>query len=179
MKDGMKQIVGRYYMGPNRTRYYDTEMGFSFSDFIDDPKAVLEAEAKKIETAVKTYSQEILPESLHDKASELIKREGDKLVASAQDAAVAKLSEMASDKSVQDKAITGGVDAAAKQVSEALINIKDTYRTGGIGGLFKKYPIPFYIGGGVTGLLVLRFVMGGKKKVYVANPRKKKRKSKR
>jgi hypothetical protein len=179
-KNGMNSLVGRYYSAPNKTRYYDTELGFSLSDFIDDPKAALQAEAKKIETTVKTYSQSVLPESLHAKASELIKKEGDKLVASAKDAAVSKLSEMASDKSLQDKAITGGVQAAAEKVSSAIINIKDIYRTNGIKGLFKTYPVPFYIGGGVAGLLVLRFVMGGKKKVYVApNPtRKKKRKSK-
>lgn len=173
---------GRLYSSANKTRYYNQEMGglgFSFTDFLDDPKAALSAEVKSIETKISDYSQDVLGDKLYEKASTLIKVEGDKLVSSAQDAVIAKVGEYTSQKDVQDSAITGGVNAMATQVSQTLINVKDVYRTGGIGGLFKKYPVPFYIGGGVSALILARFVLGGKKKYVVApNPKKKTRRKK-
>lgn len=174
MKGDLKDF-GSLYSAPKKTKYYNQELGFSFSDFLDDPKATLAAEVKSVETKISDYSQDVLGDKLYDKASTLIKVEGDKLVSSAQDALIAEATDLINTKENQDSAITGGVNAAAAKVSDYIIGVKDAYRVGGIKGMFNKYPIPFYIGGGVTALIVARFVLGGRKKVYAkANPHNKK-----
>jgi len=73
-------------------------------------------------------------------------------------------------------------NAMSNAIGDTAVNINKVFQEQGIGGLFKTYPVPFYMLGGVTTLLTLRFVLGGKKKVYIprlaANPKRKKRKSK-
>lgn len=189
MKNGLSLISKASTKGFHQDQFTNEEFGFSFNDivplksFTDSAQSYLE---ENVYAPVKATATDYLGEKtvakLGDKIEEGVKKQGAQLEQQVKDAATNKLSEYAqqyaSKKDVQDSAIQTGFQAAADKMSQYAIDVKDTYRAEGVSGLFKKYPVPFYVAGGVTGLLILRFVMGGKKKVYVTAPNPRKRRKK-
>lgn len=135
-----------------------------FFDIVADPKSYIQTITQKVEASVKEKAHEYMPDELYEKASLAIKDQGVKLTDKAQTLAMNKISDYTSQKDVQDQAISSGVNAMANQISNTVINAKDIYKTGGISGLFKTYPIPFYVSGGLAGLITLRFVLGRRRK---------------
>lgn len=139
-------------------------------DILSDPKAYIQTQAQKIEEDISDYSKSQLSPELYAKASELVKKEGDKLTSQATSMLTDYASQYAAKPEVQNKAITGSIDAFANKAKELSLKVADIYRVEGIGGVYRAYPMPFYITGGVVGLLTLRFILGGRKTVYVAKP---------
>jgi hypothetical protein len=149
--------------------------GFSL---FDDLKAKVQTQVQSTIDKAKVQVTSVVGEQYTEKLGDLLEKQKDSLVQKGQDIVLAKAGDMINTKENQDSAITSGVQATAEKISQSLIDVKDTYRTSGITGLFNKYPVPFYVTGGLTALLVARFVLGGKKYVVRTNPRRKKSKKK-
>lgn len=146
-----------------------------------------------IESAVNELAEEYIPAPIKAQIDSQLKIEADKQIALATQKATTMATQLitnqTSDPEVQNKAITSTVTAAAEQASQAIINAKEAFRTGGIKGLYAKFPIPFYITGGLVGLMTVKWTLGqiGKGKVKAvlaqpkakANPRKKRKSKKR
>ena len=142
--------------------------------------------AKNIEKSVDDFSKQYIPESIKKEIDKGLKREADKAAADlkAKAAGVASnlLKQQAADPENQDKAIASTVNAGAQKVTQVSQDVADAFRSGGIGEVYKRYPMPFYIAGGLVGLITLKWglnqVGAGKAKAVLkaSNPRKKKRK---
>lgn len=158
---------------PVRTSLHENNQMGGFFDIIADPESYLKEITADIEQSVKSEAQQILPPELYEKASAAVKRTGEKLEEQATDVLSQELSKYAQDKNVQDKAITSGVSKIAENVSNTLISVKDLYGQGGIAAVYRVYPVPFWITGGVATLLTLRFVMGRRPKIVYAAPKAK------
>lgn len=143
--------------------YSDNEMGSWFEDIKASVDTSIQSTIDKAEAQVTAVAGDKFTQKIGD----ALEKQKDSLVSKATDIATAKAGQLINTKENQDTAITSGVQAAAAQISQTLIDVKDTFATSGISGLFSKYPIPFYVTGGVTSLVLLRFILGGKKKVYM------------
>lgn len=150
----------------------------SFSGLFDFQAVINKAKASvqtTIDTTKATVSEQI-GTKYTDQLGDMLEKQKDVLVQKGTDIVMAKATDVMNTKENQDAAISGGINAAAQNISNTLINVKDTFRVSGIKGLYTKYPVPFYAIGGLTALLLTRFVLGGKKYTVRANPRKKSKK---
>lgn len=164
---------------------YDNGMGFSFPDLgtiISDPKQALKSVTSQVEQSVSTKAQEILPETLYEKASTLVQKQGTRLAEDIEGKAtsyiMSKAGEYAGKKENQDTAITSGVNAMANKVSAEMIKLKDAWRAG---TFTSQYKMPLMIGGGIFGLLFFRKAITGlvTKPRTVSNPKRRKTRKKR
>jgi len=176
-----------YFQGHDDVHTKSDEWGVANPDqmgFFDFDQIIKDAEK-----AVDDWSKDILPESVKKNIDAEIKKSGEKLTAEATkkatQAAQNLLQKKASDPKVQDKAIASGIQAGAKAVEQASLDAAQAWREGGIKGVYEKFPIPFYVAGGLVGLMTLKWTLGqigaGRAKAIVKqaqNP-KKRRKTKR
>ncbi len=154
----------------NVTHGSQEQLGF-FEDFLKD-----------IEKSVDEWSKDVLPPDIKKQIDSNIKKEADKQVAKVTTVATSEaqklLAQQAAKPENQDKAITSGIQAGAKAVESAALDVADAFRTGGIGEVFKRYPIPFYVTGGLVGLMTIKWGLNqigmGKAKAVLksANPKK-------
>jgi hypothetical protein len=172
--------------------YPNNGMGDWFSDLKKNIEREVQTFTKSFESDARDFLQrntQSLPPEVRAQLEAEIKKGGaksvddlkkmaqQKMVEYAQQQAAAK----AKDPAVQNKAIEAGVEATVKQVSNALISLKDLLIKGDIKGAYKQHPMimwPPTIIGGLIGLKILvatgKFVYG-KKMPAKANPFKKKR----
>jgi hypothetical protein len=144
-----------------------------------------------IETAVNDLATEYIPENVKSQIDAQLKVEADKQVANLTNQAMVTAKNLitakTNDPETQNQAIASTVSATVEQATQTLIGVKEAFRLGGVKGLYDKYPIPFYIGGGLVGLGLVKWTLGqigkGKYKAVMsqakANPRKKRRTKKR
>jgi hypothetical protein len=157
----------------------NTHLGFSF-DVADFLKPI----SDPIEQQVKSAAQEYLTPEQYAQASSALKSGGLKLEQSIKDRGTQFLTQAAGQYAerpeVQDNAATGAIQAGADYLKGATVSMMDSWRRG---TFYKDYQTPILIAGGVAGLLMLRFVIGKKRTVFVkpakANPRRKRRAKKR
>lgn len=144
--------------------------------------------AKEAESYVNKVATEYIDPNIKAQIDAQLKIEADKAIAQATAAATAAATQLVTaqvnDPAKQNTAIASTVQATADQVSKALIDAKEAFRTGGVKALYAKYPIPFYVAGGLVGLIGVKWTLGqvgkGKYKAMAkANPRKKRKSSKR
>lgn len=169
----------------NKKQYDQQEMGSyfpvqydsnddEFGGFFDDIKSSVTTTVQKTIDSGEAKLVPYIGEAKVAKLGTMLTKQKESLVTKATDMATAKAMDLVNTKENQDSAISSGVQATAQQISAALIDIKDTYANEGIKGLFNKYPTYFYVTGGLTGLLLLKFIVGKKRTVMVksANPMK-------
>ena len=151
---------------------YDNTMGFSLSDFYQETiKPQIEVQTQALEEMVKEEAKSVLPPEIYAQGSALLNTEGarigESLEQKAKAIAMEQAEKYAQKPEVQESAIRGGITAAADKISNFAVDFNKTYQTHGFKAVFNKYPAPFYIAGGVATLITLRFILGGRKKVYV------------
>lgn len=145
----------------------DSQLGFDFMSFVEDPKSTIKSVTKSVESKTKSYAKDYIPEKYYDKVSAAVKKQGAKVGEQIKEKgtefAMSKVQAYTAQPEVQESAIRGGITAMADQISNVAVDVNKTFQTEGVGGVFKKYPIPFYAVGGIATLLTLRFVLGKRK----------------
>jgi hypothetical protein len=179
MKISQGQMSG-YFKGHENVITVSDQWGISESDmgFLD-----FESMMKDVEKSVDEWSKDVLPPNVKAQIDSQLKKESDKAIANVTKAATSEaqklLSQKAKDPKVQDKAIASGIQAGAKAVEQASLDAAQAWREGGIKGVFEKFPVPFYVAGGLVGLMTLKWTLNqigaGKAKAVLksANPKRK------